>query len=104
MGHEGPANRAFRNFWAAMAAIFTAIAALASLWAAYEAKKAAQISKKSVEIETNQILLLDCVGDFQKMAAIKRVRVLDAFPTMLNDLEEIGTHDAKSEDSSISRR
>ncbi len=84
------------TFWAA-------VAALASLWAANEARKAANISYESTSIETHQLLLLDCKADFEKVGprSLQIVRVLDAFPTLLNGLMEFTSHDPKSNDSSI---
>jgi hypothetical protein len=79
------------------------MAALGSLWAANVARKAAEISYRTIEIETHQILLLDCKADYEKVGPRlqQTVRVLDTFPTMMNGLIEFNTHNPKSEDSSI---
>ena len=98
------ARRIIRSatFWAAVAAICTAVAALGSLWAANEAKKAAEISRKSVEIETSPVLLLDCRPNFAKdgSSSPQPVKILELFPTILNGIMETNSVDVLASRSS----
>jgi hypothetical protein len=83
------------TFWAALAAF-------GSVWAANEARKAAEISRKSVEIETSPVLLLDCRPDFVKYgsSSTQPIKILDLFPTVLNGIMETNSVDALSDRSS----
>lgn len=90
------------TFWTAVAAVCTAVAALGSLWAANEARRAAEITRKSVEIETSPVLLLDCRPNSINYGSSspQPVKILDLFPTILNGIMETNSVDALADRSS----
>jgi hypothetical protein len=73
---------------------WTAVAALGVLWAALEANEAAKVSRKSVEIEAEPVLLLSCHPDLvTSESSPQSVKILELSPTVLNGLMEASSVD-----------